>query len=229
MLVSVESLLVIVLVLTPGFIFTVALRKSVANIDTSAIRFVVMTVATGTIVHCVTFFWSARLLRAYTEDPAILLDRSVEVFFWSIVTIFVVPLFLGLLIGYLSGTERVDSWLRIIGFSYVQRLPSAWDYVVGLKEGFYVRVHLQDSNQIIGGIYGTSSFAADESDAVDLYLEELWEIDEDGEFVAPIPTTRGVWIPRHSAKYIEFLSGEEIENGRANNEREAANPTETWS
>jgi hypothetical protein len=217
-LVSVEALLVIVLVLTPGFIFTVALRKSVANLDTSAIRFVVMTVATGTIVHCVTYFWSARLLEAYLDAPASLLDRSLEVFLWSISTIFVVPLTLGLLIGYLSGTDRVDAWLRLIGFSYVQRLPSAWDYVVGLKEGFYVRVHLRDSDRIIGGVYGTSSFAADESEAVDLYLEELWQINDAGEFVAPIPTTRGVWIPRDSAQYIEFLSGEDLEDVEANNQ-----------
>lgn len=212
MLVSVESLIVIVLVLTPGFVFTAAVRKTVANLDTTAIRFIVMTVATGTLVHCITFFWSARLLRTYLDSPGSLLDQASEVLIWTVTTIFVVPLALGLLLGFLSRLHWVDRCLAWIGFSYVQRLPSAWDYVAGLNEGFYVRVHLRDSDRIVGGVYGTSSFASDERDAVDLYLEELWVLDEDGEFIAPVPTTRGAWIPRESAEFIEFLTGAEAAN-----------------
>jgi hypothetical protein len=208
LLVSVESIVVIVLVLTPGFIFTVALRKSVANLDSTAIRFVVMTVATGTIVHCFMFFWSARLLRIYLNDPQELLDRQIESLAWGICTIFITPLLLGFALGYLSRLDRVDQWLSWFGFSYVQRLPSAWDYVVGLNEGFYVRVHLKDGGGIIGGIYGTSSFASDERDAVDLYLEQLWIVDDNGKFIEPVSATRGVWIPRESARLIEFLEGE---------------------
>jgi hypothetical protein len=135
-----------------------------------------------------------------------------ELLSWSITTIFVVPLALGLLLGYVSQTARVDRWLGTIGFSYVQRLPSAWEYVVGLNEGFYVRVHLKDRSRPIGGIYGVNSFVADEKDPVDIYLEELWVMDDNGNFVSPVPTTRGAWIPRGSATYIEFLSGEDSDN-----------------
>lgn len=209
MLVSVESLLVIVLVLTPGYVFSLALRKTVINLDTSAIRFVVMTVATGALIHCITFFWSARLLRKYVENPASLLDTAGEVFLWGITTIFILPLALGLGLGYLIRLQSVDRWLGWVGFSHINRIPSAWDYVLDLNEGFYVRVHLKDGGGILGGVYGTNSFAADENDSVDLYLQELWLLDDNGEFLTPVPTSRGVWIARDSAEYIEFLSGED--------------------
>jgi hypothetical protein len=69
-----------------------------------------------------------------------------------------------------------------------------------------------NNNRVIGGLYGYDSFASSYPEKEDLYLEEVWKIDNDGKFVEKIANTKGVLINYNSIEYIELFDVNEGEN-----------------
>lgn len=66
---------------------------------------------------------------------------------------------------------------------------SAWDDVFLRKEVYFVIVHLNDGGRV-GGYYGRNSFAGLHPISGQLYLEQLWYLNEDGKFERPVPDSR---------------------------------------
>ena len=60
---TIQALVILALALVPGFLFMLTLQRSVSNIETSELRFLLTTIATGLLIHGLVFFWTARLLR----------------------------------------------------------------------------------------------------------------------------------------------------------------------
>lgn len=69
----------------------------------------------------------------------------------------------------------------------------AWDYVFNKREAMWVIVHLKDGN-MVGGRYDTNSFASSYPSKEQIYLEEVWELDENGGFKQSINNSKGVLI-----------------------------------
>jgi len=87
-------------------------------------------------------------------------------------------------------------WLRTrrwISRFTVHPLARPWDYVFSKREPAWIIVHLKNGSAV-GGRYGEHSFASSWPVAEQLYLEELWELDEKCRFVAPVPQSRGAII-----------------------------------
>jgi hypothetical protein len=101
---------------------------------------------------------------------------------------------------------RVDRLLNKIGLGYIDRMPSAWDYVMQQEAPRYVRVHLKDGGAI-GGVFAGQSCGSTVPSRADIYLEQAWQLDGDGTFLYPIPTSQGVWISHDSIAYVHFLEG----------------------
>src|SRR6266540_3764751 len=135
-------------------------------------RFFLTIITAGTIIHAFVFPWTVRLYRFYQTNT--LLDHSWEVFFWAVPTIFLLPLALGILAGWLSTLRWIDRMLDAIGFGYIDRTPSAWDYAVKEKRGKYVRVHLKDGKGVVAGVYSVNSLGSINARRPDLYMEEEW-------------------------------------------------------
>lgn len=159
----------------------------------------------GTVIHALVFPWSIPIYRYYQSNT--LIDHAAEVYRWAALTILVLPLFLGILLGWLSTVRWIDWLLDKIGFGYIDRTPSAWDHAVKEKRGKYVRVHLKDGKGTIGGVYSLKSLGSINARRPDLFLEEAWLLDEDGNFTEPIPNSSGVWIAHDIMGYVEFLEG----------------------
>lgn len=204
---SIEGLLIVALVLVPGFIFTLILMRTIAYIQTSEVRFLLTIITLGIVTHALPFLWTVRIIEYHSQGA--LLDHSPEVFAWGLVTMFAVPTALGIFAGWLSGRSSVDTLLERIGFSYIDRLPSAWDYVILKQRGFYVKIHLKDDRGVIGGVYSQDSFASTEPLHQDMFIEQVWQLNEDGNFVRPVYNTRGSWISKQAMDYIEFFVGED--------------------
>lgn len=223
---TIQALIILLLVVVPGYIFALTLLKSIANIATSEWRFLLTTLALGAIVHAIMSRWTDRLVRIYDRDPHRLYDYFWEVLGWGAVTILVLPLGLGIGIGWLARTDRGDRLLTRFGFGYISLLPSAWEYIFRKPKGMYLRVHLRDGS-VIGGLYSVSSFTANPPGVSDLFIEQVWILDEAGNFIQPIPTNRGAWIAHDIISYIEFLEGEtEDANEQRTEASEISGPAE---
>jgi len=86
----------------------------------------------------------------------------------------------------------------------IHPIPKAWDYIFGKRESFWVIVHLKDGRRI-GGKYDTNSFASSYPAEEQIYLEEVWKLDEKGKFIEPVERSKGILIPGREISMIEFF------------------------
>ena len=65
-----------------------------------------------------------------------------------------------------------------------------WDYVFGKKEWYWIIVHL--SGRKIGGVFGSNSFASSDPAEPQIYLEEVWQLDEHERFIKKVDQSKGM-------------------------------------
>ncbi len=204
---TLEALLIVALVLTPGFIFTQIVRRTVAYVaESTDARFFLMIISSGMVIHALLVWWSSRILDFHIAKT--LPANRWEVFAWAVVTIFVTPAALGIAIGLLSKVKRTDAVLEKLGMGYNDRMPSAWEFVIRKRFPAYVKVYLRDGKGIVAGVYQNKSFGSYPPGKPDIYLERQWQLDGDGNFHIPIPDSRGVWVSQDVIAYIEFQDKE---------------------
>ena len=101
----------------------------------------------------------------------------------------------------------VSAW-RPIGKHIVHPIQKPWDYVFGKHEPFWILVHLKNGEKI-GGRFGLGSFASSNPADEQIYLEEIWVLDDDDRFVVPVEDSRGIIIMNNEIRAVEFFD----ENG----------------
>jgi hypothetical protein len=209
---TIEALVIVALVLAPDFIFTQIARRVIAHIqEPTDVRFLLTIISTGTAYHAFMFPWTSRILDYYLAVK--LPGHRWEVFCWSVLTVFIVPLALGILVGRMSLWGWVERLLDQIGLGYLDRMPSAWDFVMHQQEPRYVRIHLKDGMGVVGGVFANQSFGSLDRGRGDLYLEQAWYLDDDGNFEQAVMDGHGVWIPHDVMAYVYFLERWEEPNG----------------
>lgn len=83
-------------------------------------------------------------------------------------------------------------------------IGKAWDYVFAQREPFYIIVTFR-SGKRIGGTYAGRSFASSGHHEEQLYIEEVWDIDENQGFIERHVQTRGMLISHSQIESIEFI------------------------
>jgi len=82
-------------------------------------------------------------------------------------------------------------------------IPKPWDYVFGNGQSYWVIIELS-GGRIIGGTYRKESFASSYPAEEQLYLQQLWEIGENDEFVRPLERSHGAIISAGEIKLIRL-------------------------
>ncbi len=85
----------------------------------------------------------------------------------------------------------------------IQSILKPWDYMFSKDEGCFVLVHLKNK-KTIAGKYSTKSFASSYPANEQIYLEEVWKRDANGQFVKKI-NNEGMLIFGDEISSIEFL------------------------
>ncbi len=79
-----------------------------------------------------------------------------------------------------------------------------WDYVFGKRRSYWVIVHLKDGRRI-GGIYGTNSFTSSYPAKEQIYLEQVWELDNECRFLHHVERSEGIIILEHEILCVELF------------------------
>jgi len=95
----------------------------------------------------------------------------------------------------------------------------AWDYYFADGPDCWVLIHLNDDT-MIGGRFCAKSYASGFPNPNDIYLEEVWKVNEFGEFIEKVENTKGLYINNLQYKYLEFFSGSDYNNNESNPEME---------
>ena len=109
---------------------------------------------------------------------------------------------------------------RILNSTFLKKkiisiIPKSWDYFFSRKECCFMLIHL-NNGRIIGGLYGPDSFASSYPEKEDLYLQEVWKVDEEGNFIEKISGSKGVLVHYDVIEYIELFDIFDINEGENN-------------
>ena len=118
------------------------------------------------------------------------------------VIIFVSPVGLAVLSGWLQQKEGVGQFLRWLGLRTVHHIPGAWDWHFSRQRPSWVVVRLKDGSRVFG-LFHNRSFAASDPEQRDIYLEAQFRVLDGGEW-APVEDTDGVLIKSEEIALIEF-------------------------
>jgi hypothetical protein len=107
-------------------------------------------------------------------------------------------------LGIASGASIQNDWARKLFHRMrlhpVHLVPSAWDYKFGRMEGQWVLVTLKNDVKF-AGFCGVTSFASSDTSERDLYIEHVFDIDDDNKWT---PTQKSLLICSGEIRTIEF-------------------------
>ena len=129
----------------------------------------------------------------------------------SIILITIVsPFTISLIIICLNKYDCIRKICNYFDINLIELEPSAWDYKFSKIEAEWVIVTLTDDS-VIAGFMGGLSFASSNEGERDIYINEVYKIDDDNNWKIQTDTN-GILIKAENIKYIEFFKRKEKEN-----------------
>lgn len=114
--------------------------------------------------------------------------------------IFIGPAMFGIGLGLCAQKELDRKLLHKIGLNPVHIIPTAWDWKFGGMGEQWVLVVLKDGAQF-AGYCGAKSFMSSDPEERDIYIEQVYEVDEDDNWH---PRKNGVLIAGGEIRTVEF-------------------------
>ncbi len=131
------------------------------------------------------------------------LPSLMEAMGWFVV-LFLGPVIVGLLWANASQREWIRNALRRLGLQPIHTIPTAWDWKFSnIKDPEFLLITLKNGEQF-GGLFGYESFASSLADRRDIFIEQLYDISEDEDWIQAQPG-KGVLIDYSEIAYIEFM------------------------
>jgi hypothetical protein len=162
-------------------------------------------------------FWSVAILAVWFL-PAVLLFRygpglsyglyPLLLFILIVGGIFVTPI----LLAYILHRLELRGTLEKLG-TKPSPTPSEWLFSHEAGKHFYVRFHRKEGKDL-GGYFGENSFATSSPNGQEIYVEEVWRLDEDGRFVERVEETQGAIVNREDCTLIEFVERPQARDGK---------------
>lgn len=178
---SLQNVQLLFAYLLPGFLISFIFSRFFTGRTRSLSESVINYLALTTIYYTITYPISG-LLFGQGFDPSSPL--TVLLFF------IIGPIAFGLLLGAINRRDWFHRILRRLGIAMVHPIPSAWDWrFYEYREGTFVLITMDDGSRI-GGRLGPKAFASSDPEERDIYLDEIWDFDEDGEW-QPLPKRKG--------------------------------------
>jgi hypothetical protein len=199
MSIDIKSIVYILVFLVPGFIIESIIRFAKPQIKRDNTFTLLYMIVLSTINYLLSIWYLQFLYTYYIQG------QYNKIILPCLSIILIEPIFIGLICILLEGP--IDSLLKkIFGTRANANIPSAWDYkFTRLKVGRYVAVKLKN-NDIVYGLYNKSSFASTADAKCDLYLQQQFDIDPNGQLHI-IDNTDGVYISGDQIVSIEFYVG----------------------
>lgn len=186
------------LFLIPGFIIDQTIRRSTARGSRGQVEAVLTYIA-----------WSSFALTATAPLLTGLPARPLAWAFRLSAALFAVPVLIGVLVVAIlwAWGKLREAWplLDKLGLFTVDPAPTAWDWLFSKRLRHYVRLTLNDGS-MVGGYMDSKSYASSYPSQEDLYIQEVWDLDENGWLKAPRPHLPGLWISGEKVRLIEFFN-----------------------
>lgn len=179
----------------PGYVYLVVRGHIVPGHRARGTESIIRLLSVST-VNFMIWAWAVYLVIGSDELPP-----WVKAAMWTF-AILVSPAIMGLLSGLSTKFGWVSKMYGFFRFHPVHIIPTSWDYAFSKPEPRYVIITL-DNGKIFAGLWGEKSFASDEPNERDIYIEQVCKIDkESGCWTA---TERSLLIRGNHIRSVEFI------------------------
>ena len=193
---SIQAVIVIVLFLMPGFIARSVLSSIYPSSQPSDSRLSL----TAITLSCVNYgVWSWLLVLSWQRQWY---KGHVFLALLALLILFLSPAVGTLVLVKFTQTNTGRRAREMLGIRHPS--PKAWDYFFSKGSACWVVITLK-SGRVIGGFYGTESFASSFPNEEDLYLELLCDMTPEGRLNGIAPLTLGGMIRMEEVELLEFF------------------------
>jgi hypothetical protein len=215
-------LLIALLAVVPGFLtVTIWARSRTWRGPTGDLRTILQALAISAVIQVLVFPVTSAVVVPHWREPDV---YATSLFLWLLLTVLVLPVVLGI------GTARATDWLfplraEDVQFGWVRQSlrmaikpmspPTMWDWWLteGIPNGRFVLAKYRDGTYI-GGVFAEGSMALTSPEPHGIYLASEWVVDDDGDFVAEMPGTRGVLLPlREDILWLRVQGSADVAEG----------------
>jgi hypothetical protein len=193
-------LILVLFLFVPGFIFTKVLDTLLPGRRRGFGSEVIDMVA-----------WSFTVLAVWFLPAIVLFELGDRLPWWLYHLLLLALIVLGI---FATPILAAYIFYRLEGRGYLKSLgahpnPTPWDWFFSNRAGnYYVRFHRKEGEDL-GGYFGEKSFAASSPNKEQIYVEEVWRLDEDGKFIERVEGTEGAMVSSEDCELIEFLEARE--------------------
>ncbi len=190
---SIENSLLILLLVVPGLIIvfvksTFVTGRRASHTSTILSYFVVSCVYYGIVLPFVDIPWLVSLVGS-------------SAFFTWFCLVFVGPAAFGLALGVDVQKNFLRKLIQRLGLNPVHVMPTAWDWKFGEMGSEWVLVTLKNGTQF-AGLFGNQSFAASDPAERDIYIQWVYDIDEEENWISRGETA--ILVTANEVSTIEF-------------------------
>lgn len=155
------------------------------------------------------FLWSIPIYRIYLN---IEFWKDNYILLWIIIFIivFLSPIAIALIVILFNQYEIIRKMCEYFNIRPVDTEPSAWDFKFKRIKSEWVLITLSNERTVAGFI-GENSFISSNFRERDVYIDKVYEIDENGKWNKR-KETDGIWIKNEEIRSIEFFYCEKGEN-----------------
>lgn len=165
------------------------------NIINSTLRFL-----TAALIHYIMWSWLIYLM----FNSEYFKTSTLRLYLASFLIVIISPCLLGLLLAKLSDKNILIKILQTLGYRPINPIPTAWHYKfskIAIKS--WIIVSLKDGKAFYGK-FSTESFASSESMERDIYIEDVYILNNNKEWIKR-EKNDGILIASDQIKYIEFF------------------------
>lgn len=126
---------------------------------------------------------------------------------YNVLFYFVSPTILALILCYLCKFSIDEKLFKVFRIQANVPIDDAWDYMFGktLGGGVYVVITLK-TDEVVYGYIGPSSLAGNTPGRRDIYIERIFELDKNEDWVAVEPF-RAIYIKEEQIRFMEIIDG----------------------
>ena len=186
------KLLLFVLFIMPGFISlkVYSLFHPSADKDTSKVLIDVVSYSCINYAFLIIPIYSVETKDVYAEHPFLY-------YLFYFFVLIILPVLLPMLLLFLRRCQFIRKFLP-------HPTGRPWDYFFSRNECCWVLVTLKTGKKY-GGLYGFNCFASGSPEPEQIYLEQHWALDENGDFDHELLDTLGIVILTTEIESIEFI------------------------
>jgi len=200
---TLDAVIYSIMFLLPGYVFSSTYHMFVPSAREDSATFFLRYLLFSFLNFCL-WFWLIHLV----VDSGIISDSPFVAILVSIEIVIISPTLLAIGAAWLSQRGVLMSLLERLGLRPMHAIPASWDYLFGgLRQVTWMLVTLKDGEKI-AGMFGPHSFASSDPEERDLFLEDVYTIDDDGVWHRSSPDA-AILISGSEIKCIELWANQE--------------------